>query len=301
MLSFSLPEAAAQTALHTYELGVEVNGARLNLAISVAATGQLVWSGTVAETGSRPDIQFDTNLRPGATNIILPHGLLVLAFTPVACPSGTPGCTPLSGGMTYAWSGNSTPIPVGSFYQPASTGAIDTDFTLVGGQFNIHTNDSTISGDINTFLGRSGWTLPYDRTTLCALTPCAGPGPTGQFFSAGVQTQAPLPGYTGRRLVPSFALKGSVALPPEWGALTWSVPSLVLRFEAGARLSTASALSITGATLTQSAVEESGWSGVQISGGTTTLAGGTIVERVGQLPGSLTTQVAAGVTVTGGV
>lgn len=281
VLSVVAPEATAQNVLHFYELGVEVNGSRVNLAISDAATGQSLYSGLITETGASPDIQFDTNGQGGPGIIYLPPGLLVLSFTPASC-AGVPNCTPLSAPIKYAWAGNPTPITLGSFYRPASSGAIDTDFKLVSGKLNVHSNDSSIAGDINTFLGATGWTLPYDRTALCALTTCNGNGPTGQFFSAGVQTQAPLPGYTGLRLVPTFAFKGTVAPPSAWGALTWNVPNLQLRFTTGAQLylTTSTSLNITGATLTQDVVKSDGWYGIYVPGGNLTLGAGTTVELV---------------------
>ena len=278
-LTLGVSNVAAQNNVspqHFYELGIEVNGSGLSLAIYDAlAGGPALWSGPITETGGSPDIQFDTNGQGGPDIIDLPPGLLLLVFTPLAC-DGDPGCVVLSAPITYAWAGNSTPLSVGSFYRPASGGFVDTDFSLSNGTLNVHTNDSSISGNINTYLGATGWTLPYDRVALCALTTCAGNGPASQFFSAGVQTE---PYNGGKRLVPTFAFKGSVAPLTSWGAQNWNVSGLTLRFLSGKILTVAGTLSATGTTFT--AVDASqGWGGMRFDSGSGGTIASSIIERV---------------------
>lgn len=272
----STAEAQKVAPLHFYELGVEVNGSRLSLLISDALTGESLWGGIVAETGGNPDVQFDTNGQGGPGIIVLPPGLLLLSFQPLSC-AGISGCVPLGAPINYAWAGNSNPLTVGSFYRPAAgNGSIDTDFYLSNGSLGVHTNDSGISGNVDTYLGQTGWTLPYDRVTLCAQTACSNPGPESQFFSAGVQTQAPLPGFDGQRLVPTFAFKGSVAPLASWGAQNWDVPGLTLQFASSATLTAAGSLSTTGTTFTASSATQ-GWGGIRFNAGSAgTITGGEI-------------------------
>ena len=279
---------------HFYELGVEVNGSAVNLAIYQADTGEPVWSGVIGETGGSPDIQFDTNGQGGPGIIALPQGLLVLAFTPNVCDNlpGVPCPTPLASAITYAWAGSSEGvIQEGTFYYPVNTSGsdfIDTYFSLENGRFIVNTDDSGASSLSS--LGEKGWTLPYDRVTLCSTVNCQGDGPSSQFFSAGVSTQS-VSGQPGwRRLVPTFSFKGSVEPPSTWGGQNWAIPGLQLRFAPGKHLSIKSSLVSSGTLLTASNAS-AGWGGVTVSGGgSATLQGGTIVQRVmGYGNGAVTT------------
>ena len=173
-----------------------------------------------------------------------------------------------------------------SFYRPAvGTGLIDTNFSLNNGAFDIHTHDSGLSGFINTTLGERGWTLPYDRTTLCAAVTCNGDGPSSQFFSAGVSTVAP-PGHpTWRQLVPTFAFKGTVAPLATWGTLTWNVPNLALQFVQGAKLDVNSTLNASGTLLT-AANATSGWGGIRVTGAAHTSFDGITIEKVSAASGA---------------
>ena len=285
-MSLAAPGAGAQNVQHFYELGVEVNGSAVRLTIYKADTGELLWGpSTISETGGTPDKQFDTNGSGGPGITYLPSGVLVLAFTPVSCDAFST-CTPLTSAITYAWAGNPNPVAPGSFYRPAvGTGLIDTNFSLNNGAFDIHTHDSGLSGFINTTLGERGWTLPYDRTTLCAAVTCNGDGPSSQFFSAGVSTVAP-PGHpTWRQLVPTFAFKGTVAPLATWGTLTWNVPNLALQFVQGAKLDVNSTLNASGTLLT-AANATSGWGGIRVTGAAHTSFDGITIEKVSAASGA---------------
>ena len=59
--SVTASPVAAQTLLHFYGLGIEVNGSAVHLDIYKASTGKPVLSQTIRETGRTPDMQYDTN------------------------------------------------------------------------------------------------------------------------------------------------------------------------------------------------------------------------------------------------
>ncbi|HEX8385238.1 MAG TPA: hypothetical protein VF576_03585, partial [Rubricoccaceae bacterium] len=308
LLALAAPRVDAQSSLHFYEIGVDAGeGAGVDVSLYNAATGERYWGPyTVSNTNAGgSDLGFDTHgplggpvtstTSNGVTTVIVPAvGFFLVEF------SGGDLLAPIS----YAWTEQTAPFATGSFYKPVVVqGSPDTYFTLVNGHMSVVSNDGAgTTTPIDQILGERGWTLPYDRATVCAAVTCIsggiyGPGPT-QFISAGVSSTTVSGHPTWRKLVPTFEFKGAVVPVASWPNLTWNEPGLTLKFASGG-LFVSEVLDVSGALLT--AVNPSaGWGGVQFlagSGGAWT--NGTVIERVaGEDPGNQTVAGLAAVTVT---
>ena len=174
--------------------------------------------------------------------------------------------------LAYAWGDNVTTQAVGSFYRPVQQqGSTDTFFTYVTDHMSVESSDGAgTSTPIDSTLGEQGWTLPYDRATLCAAVTSAGGGPYGvgptQFISAGVATTTVSGHPTWRKLVPTFAFKGDVTPLASWGTLSWSIPNLTLQFAGGKKLDLDTPLNASG-TLMTAVSPAAGWGGVRFNAG----------------------------------
>ena len=264
----------SQSALHFYELGIEAPGASRALTVELynAFTGERYWTSVVATT----DLGFDlggpvgggvtSGIYAGVQVVTVPAvGLYVLSFPELESLSFAIGTDPA--------------VALGSFYRPIQrSGSADTYFKVSGATLNVSNNEVTSPASINQILGQSGWTLPYDRTTLCAAVQCSSAGPT-QFISAGVQTET-VPGHpTWQRLVPTFPIKGNVVIPTAWPAQNWTVPGLTLQFASSKSLTVDGSLSTSGTTLTET-ITGQGWGGLRFNAGSGGFIDASVIERV---------------------
>lgn len=267
--------AHAQAEAFYYEIGVDAAQGPLSVTLYNAISGETYWLSTVVNRVTNgPDIGFNvggpagsvtsTTQNNGFINVTVPSaGVYVIEFA-------ASGLAPIA----FAWGDNGDYIPNSpefAFYKPvALQGTPDSFFTFSGGQMHVSLiGGAGTTADLTALLGERGWTLPYDRETLCSARPggvCqTGTEPT-QFISAGVATVAVPGSDSDRRLVPTFEFAGSVVPLASWGTVTWDTPDLTLRFKPLAHLPIAGYLNASGARLTATNPSQ-GWGGVHFAAG----------------------------------